>query len=165
METDPATLLIVIIASSTFLVPIVYFEYYQKRAAKKFAAAFKKISAKNSLNLSQYDVWGDQYAIGIDSAAKKMMYHSRKNGQAGTVLEDLREVKRCRIVNEDTLIKTQDGDRRIPARIDLQLDFLSPGKKPVSLEFFKRREGDDGAGAMLLAEKWAKIISSKMRNS
>jgi hypothetical protein len=161
METDSATLLIVIIASATFLVPILYFEYYKKRAAKKFTATFKKISAKNRLNLSQYDVWGDQYAIGIDTAAKKMIYHSRKNGQAGTGLQDLREVKKCRIVKEDAQIKTQDGDRRIPARIDLQLEFISPDIKPVSLQFYKRREGDDVSGELLLAEKWAKIINSK----
>ena len=162
METDPATLIIVLIASSTFLVPIFYFEYYKKRAAKKFTAGFKKISGKNSLNLSQYDVWGDRYGIGIDAAAKKLICHNRKNGQAVTVVHDLREVKKCRLVKEDALIKTPDGDRKLPARIDLQLEFISPDKKPVTLEFYKRRDGDDVAGEMLLAEKWAKIINSKM---
>ena len=164
METDIVSIVIVVIASATFLVPIGYFEYYKKRAAKKFAASFKKESKNNSLNLTQYDVWSDQYGIGIDAAAKKMIYLNQKNGQAITVVQALPELKRCRIVKEDTRIMMPDGDRRIPARVDLQMEFLSPDKKNVSLEFYKGKIGDSVRDEVILAEKWSKIINSKITN-
>lgn len=165
MDTDITTMVIVIIASSTFLVPIGYFEFYKKRAANKFAATFKKVSKNNSLNLTQYDVWNDHYGIGIDAAAKKMIYHNQKNGQAVTVVHDLPQIKRCRVVKVDTHIMMPDGDRSIPTRVNLQMEFLSPEKKPVSVEFYKGEIGDYVRDEVLLAEKWTKIINSKSKNS
>jgi hypothetical protein len=163
METDLVTIIIVVLASSTFLVPIVYFEYFRKRAAVKFAAGFKKASHKNSLHLSQYDVWNDRYGIGIDPAAKKMIYLNQANGQAVTLVQDLRELKKCRVEREDSLLAMPDGNRKIPARVNLQLEFTSPGKNQVSVEFYKAKIGDSLRDEVLLAEKWAKIINANIR--
>lgn len=162
MEIDLSSIIIGIIALSFFFVPIIYFEYYKKRATKKFAAHFNQVAQKNSLELSQYEVWRDQYGIGIDTAAKTILYHKLKNGKENTVLLDLSELKRCRISKEDDRIKTPDGDRRITTRVDLQIEFLSPEKTGVSVEFYKGENGDSVRDEVILAEKWSKMINSRL---
>jgi hypothetical protein len=163
METDLTSIVIAIIASLTFIGPIVYFEYFKKRATLKFAAYFKKVSRNNSLNLSKYDVWNDQYGIGIDADAKKMIYLHKRNGHDVTELHNLPEVRNCRTIKEDNLIKTPDGDRRFPIRVEMHIEFVNPEKKNVSIEFYKGEITDFVRDEYLLAEKWSKIINSGIK--
>jgi hypothetical protein len=162
MEIDLSSIIIGIIALSFFFVPIIYFEYYKKRATKKFTAHFNQVAQKNSLDLSEYDVWRDQYGIGIDTGAKTILYHKQKNGQENTVLLELSELKRCRISKEDDRIKTPGGDRRITTRIDLQIEFFSPEKTGVSVEFYNGENGESVRDEVILAEKWSKMINSRL---
>jgi hypothetical protein len=162
MEIDLSSIIIGIIALSFFFVPVIYFEYYKKRGTKKFTAHFNQVAQKNSLDLAQYDVWRDQYGIGIDIGAKKIMYLKQKNGQDDTVILNLPELKRCRISKEDNRIKTPSGDRRITTRVDLHIEFLSPEKTDVSVEFYKGENGDSVRDEVILAEKWSKMINSRL---
>jgi hypothetical protein len=164
METDLTSIIIVIIASACFFVPIIYFEYFKKRAARRFTAYFRKISKNNNLTLSQYDVWDDQYGIGIDEVAKKMIYLNKFNGHDVTVLQDLTELNKCRTVKKNNVIKMPDGDRNIPTRIDLQLGFLNPDKKDVTIGFYDGEIGESVRDEVILAEKWSRIINSKVKN-
>lgn len=162
MEIDLSSIIIGIIALAFFFVPVIYFEYYKKRGTKKFTAHFNQVAQNNHLDLAQYDVWRDQYGIGIDSVAKKIMYQKHKNGQENTLILDLSELKRCRISKEDDRIKTPNGDRRITTRVDLQIEFLTPKKTDVTVEFYKGENGDSVRNEVTLAEKWSKIINSKL---
>jgi hypothetical protein len=161
MEIDLASIIIAIIAFSFFFVPIVYFEYFKKRATKKFTAHFIRIAQKNNLYLANYDVWHDQYGIGIDTVTKIILYH-KKNGQENTVLLDLSELKRCRISKVDDRIQTPNGEHRIVTRVDLQFEFLSPEIKDISVEFFEGVNGDTVRDEVTLAEKWSKLINSRL---
>ena len=105
MEIDLSSIIIAIIALSFFFVPVIYFEYYKKMGTKKFTAHFNQVAQKNSLDLAHFDLWRDQYGIGIDTGAKKIMYHKQKNGQENTVILNLSELNRCRISKEDDRIK------------------------------------------------------------
>lgn len=164
MDIDLISIIIAIVALSFFFVPVLYFEYYKKRATKKFNAYFNEIAQKNSLNLSQFDVWRDQYAIGIDTRAKKILYLKHKKGQDKTLVLDLSELKRCRISKENDRIKTPNGDRRLTTRVDLQYEFLNPKKSEITVEFYKGENGDSVRGEVSLAEKWSKISNSKLTN-
>jgi hypothetical protein len=162
MEIDLSSIIIGIIALSFFFVPVIYFEYYKKRGTKKFTSHFNQVAQKNSLDLAQYDVWRDQYGIGIDIGAKKIMYLNQKNGQDDTVILNLPELKKCRISKEDHRIKTPGGDRRITTRVALQIEFLSPEKKDISVEFYKGENGDSVRDEVNLAAKWSKMINSRL---
>lgn len=164
MEIDLSSIIIGIIALSFFFLPVFYFEYYKKRATKKFTVHFNQVAQKNSLDLAQYDVWRDQFGIGIDTEAKKIMYYKQKNGQENTVILDLSEIKKCRISKEDDRIKTPDGDRRITTRVDLHIEFLSPEKTDVSVEFYKGESGDTVSEEVMFSEKWSKLINSRLTN-
>lgn len=165
MEIDIYSVIISIFALGCFFVPIYYYEYSRKKATKIFTSYFKQIAQKNNIELSQYDVWRDQYGIGIDTDAKKIMYLKKVNGHDNTVLLDLSEFKRCRLSKKDNRINTPEGDRKITTRIDLRIEPLSPNKTDNSVEFYKGEKGDFVSDEVKLAEKWTKIINSKLTNS
>jgi len=164
MDIDLPSIMILAVVLAFFIVPIIYFEYIKKWGTKKFTAHFNQVAQKNSLDLAQYDVWRDQYGIGIDTDAKKIMYLKQKNGQDNTVILNLSELKKCRISKEDDRIKTPNGDRRITTRIDLQIEFLFPKNKDISIEFYKGENGDSVRDEVFLAEKWSKMINSRLTN-
>lgn len=164
MDIDLPSIIIITVVLSFFFVPIIYFEYFKKRATKKIIAYFDQVAKKNNLNLSQFDVWRDHYGIGIDAGAKKIMYLKQMNSQDNIVILDIPEIKKCRISKEDEQIQTPDGDRRITSRVALQIEFLTLKKTGISLEFYKGKNGDTVRDEVSLAEKWSKVINSKLTN-
>jgi len=164
MEIDLFTIIIGVLALSIFFVPILYFEYYKKRKTKKFTAYFNQLMQNNSIDLFQYDMWRDQYGIGIDTITKKIIYTKQGNGQDNTEILDLSEIKKCRISKEDDKISTPNGDRRLTTQVDLHIEFLSPKKPAVFLEFYKGENQDSAREEVFLAEKWSKIINAKLTN-
>lgn len=86
------------------------------------------------------------------------------NSQDNIVILDIPEIKKCRISKEDEQIQTPDGDRRITSRVALQIEFLTLKKTGISLEFYKGKNGDTVRDEVSLAEKWSKVINSKLTN-
>tara|TARA_R100001143_G_scaffold63387_1_gene70089 strand:- start:26451 stop:26948 length:498 start_codon:yes stop_codon:yes gene_type:complete len=164
MEIDIPSLIILTVVLSFFFVPIIYFECFKKRATKKITTYFNQVAQNNNLVLSQFEVWRDQYGIGIDTGAKKIMYLNQANGQNNTVILDLSEINKCRISKEDEQIKTPDGVRNITSWVALRIEFLSLKKTGILLEFYKGKNGDSVRDEFKLAEKWSKIINSKLTN-
>lgn len=164
MDIDLSSIIIIIIALAFFFVPIIYFEYFKKRTTKKFTAYFNEAAQKNRVTLSQFDVWRDSYAIGIDIGANHILYLKQKNGQDETLLIDLPEVKKCRISKEDERIKTPNGEQRITTQIDLLIEFHRPEKSNLTIAFFKGNNGDSLKDEVILADKWSKLINSKLKN-
>jgi len=164
MEIDLFSLIIIVITLSFFFVPFIYFEYFKNRTTKKFTAYFNELAQKNSLNFSQFDVWRDNYAIGIDSDVKQILYLKQKNGKDEILLIDLSEVKRCRISKKDERIKTPNGEQRITTQIDLKLEFHKSEKPHLSITFYNGKNGDSVRDEVTLADKWSKIINSKLKS-
>lgn len=129
-----------------------------------FTSYFNQVARKNNLELSQFDVWRDRYGIGIDMGGKIVMYLKQKNGQDNTVFLDLSELKRCHLSKKDDRIKTPDGERKITTGLDLRIEPLFPNKTDISVEFYKGENGDTVRDEVVLAEKWSKIINSKLSN-
>jgi hypothetical protein len=162
MDIDISSIIIGIVALSFFFAPVIYYEYYKKRPTKKFTAHFKKTAEKHHLNLTQFDVWRDHYGIGIDNDRKKIIYFIQKYGQEKLLLLDLAEIKKCRKSKEDYRLKTPDGYKKITTRIELQFEFLTHKKSDASIEFYKGESEQNVRDEVMLAEKWSKIINSKL---
>jgi hypothetical protein len=165
MEIDLTSIIIGIIALSIFFVPIFYYEVYKKRASKKFDKYFTEVARSHDLTLSQHDTWRDRYAIGFDENAGKVIHLRKKNGQDETVLIDLSGIKKCRISKADDKIKTPKGVIKRTSRIDLSLAYRNASKTDKLLEFYRGESGDELRGEMALAEKWSRMISSRLGSS
>lgn len=162
MEIDLYSVVIGVIALASFIVPIVYIEYYKNRDSRKLTEHFTKAAQEKSLRLSQFDVWHGRYAIGLDTRAKTVIYLYKRNGKEEVVLLDLTELKRCRISKEEDVSETGERSRRAPTRIDLRIGYLNPHKNDVTLEFYHRENGDTVRDELILAEKWSEIVRSKL---
>jgi hypothetical protein len=164
MDIDLSSIIIGIIALSFFIVPVIYFEYFKKHTTKKFTAYFNEIAQNNGVKLSQFDIWRDSYAIGIDSDAKQILYLKRKNGQDETQFVDLSEVNKCRVSKDDERIKTPNGEQRVTTQIDLQIEFKNPEKPHLTITFYNGKNGDSVRDEVTLADKWSRLINSKLKS-
>jgi hypothetical protein len=135
----------------------------KKRNTKKFTAYFNEVAQKKGANLHNFDVWRDSYAIGIDSVAKQILYLKQNNGQDETHLIDLTEVKKCRISKDEERVKTPNGEQRITTQIDLHIEFHKAEKPHLIIPFYNGKHGDSFRDEVTLAEKWSKIINSKLK--
>lgn len=160
MDIDISSIIIGIIALSFFFVPVIYFEYFKKRSAKKFTALFKDEAQKNGIDLSQFDVWRDRYGIGINSNANKLFYLNQKSGQNETRTVDLDAIKKCIIAKDDERIKTAKGNLRLTTRVDLLFEHIKSTQPDTTLEIFKGENGDSVRDEVQLAEKWSKRVNS-----
>jgi len=163
MDIDLFSIILGIIALSFFFVPVIYFEYFKKRTTKKLTSHFNDIAKTKNLNLSQVDVWSDKYAIGVDTIANQLMYLKQINGEDETLLIELHDVKSCRISKEVEGTKTQKGSQRGLKKIYLQIDFLSPEKNQEIISFYDEKNGDSVREEITLADKWSKLINSKIK--
>jgi hypothetical protein len=163
MDIDLATIIIVTIALALFILPITYYEIFVKRKTKKFTAYFHELASTNSIKLSQFDVWRDSYAIGIDNETKHLFYLKQKNGQDDYMLIDLSKVKRCRISIKDDRLKTPDGIQNVIVQVELHIEFHSTEKPNLTVSFFTKKDGYSVSEEVSLAEKWSRTINNKLK--
>lgn len=158
MDIDITTIVLSILALSTFIIPILYSEVFRKRAAKQFEKQFIELGEQKGLNLTRYDAWRKSYAIGLDEGKSKLFY-LRKNGSSDETLAlDLGKTTRAKVSRAEKNIKTASGKTTYVSRVDL---VISENGNSQKLEFFR---GDDGKTLMdeiSLAEKWSRTINNR----
>ncbi|MEX2574950.1 MAG: hypothetical protein WD317_11660 [Balneolaceae bacterium] len=162
MDIDLTSIIISIVALSFFFVPIFYYEVYKKRAAKKLESYFNDLARENKIGLTQYEVWRDSYAIGIDRDSNHVFYLKKNNAQDKTDLVDLSEIKKCRVSRIENKIKTDNGYTKITSRVDLELTHYNPKFSDIKIEFFREEGGNTLRNEVLLAEKWSGVINSRL---
>jgi hypothetical protein len=161
MEIGP---LLVGIATIVLVVaPFVYLHKAQKNKELRFLNAFLALAEKQSLKITQHEIWNMVYAIGVDPQSKKLFYMKRMGDKELTILIDLSEVEKCRVVNRSRSMKTSHGSSKVIDRLDLGFVNKNHQKPEKYLEFFNGDESLSLRGELPLIEKWCGIINAHLK--
>jgi hypothetical protein len=151
---DFETMLLGILATAAFLLPILYIQRRQKSQANKEQQAFVAAAQLQGLQLSEFDFWADQYGIGLDKAQGKLFYRNASELDPQEVVLYLEQVRRCTF---DNVHREQNGNRIIDM-IVLRIGLYGPKSPELYLPFYNREGSLMLSGELQLAEKWCRLI-------
>ncbi len=127
--------------------------------SKKRMNQYKLAIAKNKLNITQKEYWGNSF-IGIDTAQKKLLF--MKVGESGNTVEllDLNRAKECRIVNTMKYAKMKTKKESLLMRLDLEVSFVGNDQPIAVLNFFDMNDIYKEDFEQQRGEKWKALINS-----
>lgn len=155
---DFETILLGILATAVFLLPILYIQRKQKSQANKGQQAFVAAAQLHGLQLSTSDFWGNQYGIGLDKVQGKLFYRNASELDPQEVVIDLGQVRRCSF---DNVHREQNGNRIIDM-IVLRIGLHGPKAPELYLPFYNREGNLMLSGELQLAEKWCHLIQQQL---
>lgn len=160
MKVDLPSLIIGICALATFAVPIAWYQISEKMKEKKLHNEITRYARQENLTLTNEEVWGDQYALGIDNNSRKIVYlkHSEDGDQKEII--DLSKVQKCKVSNGTKTVHDADGKKNVLTSIDLLFHFRNSGTGALSLEVYNDSNGRSLTYELSIANKLARKIGS-----
>lgn len=156
MKVDLPSLIIGICALATFAVPIAWYQISEKHITKKLSGELKSFADQHGLTLTNFEVWGDKYAIGLDQKAKKLLYFQKNPQGDSRQMIDLNEVQKCDVSNG-----TKTG---VTKNIRLLFHYRASGKSLTSLEIYDSENGKSITYEISIANKWANTANSFVKS-
>ena len=162
MDIDLTTIIIVVIAFLFFAIPIVI-DQNKKKKSKKIEKQLQDLAAANNLILKQMEAWGENYGIGIDKKARKLIYINMRENESEQII-DLHDVLECRSTASYKTVKKSEDHREVNDSVFLILAFKKPGISNKKLEFFKSTGNRFLQNEHDLANKWAAIVKDSLKS-
>jgi hypothetical protein len=162
---DKGSTLIALVLVILTALPFIVLKINKKMKKMKFYKDFVKLSEKEKVTLSHKELWNNCYAVGIDTDSKKLLYFNIHEDKENGTLIDLFEVEKCRIVNTDRHIKSQNNKGNQANRLDLVFTYMNPNIAERSLEFYKNSEFMPNTEEYAQIENWLNIINSNLKTS
>ena len=159
---DFATALIGIAVLAAITLPFLLMGRSQGKQDKQLQAALLQAAAQNGLNITQKDFWARKYGIGIDPTAGKLLYLKKKSEAIQTLLIDLTQVEKCRLVNLSRGVKTHQTASKVIEHLELRFTFHQPGSSEQILEFYNVDESLTMGREVLLLEKWNQLVQEQL---
>ncbi|WP_114783536.1 hypothetical protein [Botryobacter ruber] len=153
---DLETIITGLVFLALCILPVIYVQRKQKAKKKKLIKEFTSLAQHRQITISQHDFWQPDYAIGIDTVNKKLLYTRKKEGNEQLIVVDLQDLKQCRVNN---LYRDANGSRTIDL-IELSLVFANAKTPEKKLEFYNREVNLNFNDELLLAQTWENIINS-----
>ena len=126
--------------------PIIYMHYKRSRRQRFLENSLAQFAIANKLQISNYDLWNQQYAIGIDDSASYIV-HLQISGKTVTDIKVPLSEKDMALV-----VKKEKG---------IALTIRNTVGVKATLEFYSGTELDTMEEETRLAEKWADIINKR----
>lgn len=162
MDIDLTSVIIGIFALATFIIPIAWYQVSEKMKTKKLSSEFLQTAKNKNIQITEFDVWGGSYGIGLDRPAKKLLYLGKEKEMPRTEVVDLSVVSHCRVASGTKSVKNAQGRTNFTDRIGLYISFETPQKAGLSLEFYNGENGKTLTGEMSAANKWSRTINSAL---
>jgi len=148
METT--SILIGIICLALIIAPIFLLNLSRKRKGQKILSKIQSQANKNNGKITEYEYWNN-YAIGIDSNARRVYYFSTLDKNKEFQEVDLLQVQACKISN----IRNTETDNE---SLVLEFSFLNKSTNS-KIEFYNsEHDGLTMHNEFQIAEKWLKTI-------
>ncbi len=158
MKVDLPSLIIGILALATFCAPILWYQISEKKKVKKLNKELSQFAREENLTLSNQEVWGSGYAVGIDQENKKLLYFKHDGKDDLKEMINLTEVVSCKVSNGTKTVRNDNGSRSIISSIRLLLHYQNPKKGSASLEIYDGENGRALTSELTIANKLAKTI-------
>ena len=164
MKVDLPSLIIGILALATFCVPIAWYQISEKMKVKKLNKELTQFAHEEKLTLTNLEVWGSGYAVGIDQKNKKLLYLKHDENCNRKEMIDLCEVKKCKVSNGTKTVQNTSGSRSVMSSIRLLLHYQNPKKGLTSLEIYDGENGKTLTSVLTIANKLARTIRPMLTN-
>jgi hypothetical protein len=158
---DFEVILLGILATAVFLVPIVIIQSRQKGQSNKAMQAFLTAAVQQGLHLGKHDYWNEQYGIGLDETKAKLYYWHNDPVDPQEVVIDLETVRRSTVEN---VYREVNGNRIIDS-IGLRVALHGAKSPELYLPFYNKEGSMMLSDELPLAEKWKGIIQDSMITS
>lgn len=145
-----------------FIVPVIYIHRAQKNKGKKFLKNFAELALKDSINISDCDMWNESNCIGIDKTNGKIFVLHKTQEKEETIQIDLKSVSECKLSPTFRKVKGNKNGN-ITERIDLVFNFNDSSTEKV-INFYNINGNASLADEQILAEKWLNKVSAYIKN-
>ena len=164
MKVDLPSLIIGILALATFCVPIAWYQISEKMKVKKLNKELTQFASEKHLTLTNHEVWGDGYAVGIDQKNKKMLYFKHDENSDLKEMIDLNEVEKCKVSNGSKTVRNAGKNRSVVNSIRLLLHYKNPKKSATSLEIYDGENGKTLTSELAIANRLARTVRPMLNN-
>lgn len=154
---DTSFVIVCLILVGSVFIPFFLFNAAGKKTAKKIGIKVKEVIAKNNLNISDSETWGDTY-IGMDTNQRKFLYLKFKASENLEELVDLDTIDTCQIAEKRKVVKVNDKKELILEI--LALEILQKNGDNLLLNFYSMNEDRTEDFEHARAEKWKAILNS-----
>lgn len=152
---DISIVIVSLILVGSVFVPYYFFILAGNSETKKLKAKYMAAIAKNKLNVSQMESWGNSY-IAIDSHQKKLFFMKVFETESKEQLVDLNKIKETKIIQTKKSVKTKNGVNDLLEKLDLEIFFVS-GER-IALNFYDSNQIYVEDFELKRVEKWRTIV-------
>jgi hypothetical protein len=163
MEIKSTIILLGIIAS--VIIPFILYSVLKRMKRKQFRNAFLSRAEKEKIRLSQKELWGNRYAIGIDTETKNLIHLIRRDENEEISVIDCSEVMTCRIVHTEKIEDNLSGNNNHINRLDLVFTFKGASMPEKVLEFYNNPEFMPSADDHSHIERWLNIVNENTKRN
>lgn len=155
MKFDLSSLIITVIALLAFVIPV-SIDQINKRKAAKTLKELRSYAFKQKLNIDKSEVFQQEYALGLDTKLKTLIYI--KNDKTNFVEDsyDLTQCTKCRLYIHE--VEEETSEYKYTAYLRLQFPYANT--KPVDLEIYKMKKNLAYTEEETMAKRMIKSINS-----
>lgn len=158
MDIDVTSIVIGILALSTFFVPIVLFQLSEKRKLKNAQREFKQVASQHDFHIDEIEVFRGEITMGIDLQNRSLMH--LKNGKETVV--DLEEVQNCTFYKTQRNEPTENNIQTSMQEMGIAIKLRNGRNGELKLPTFRGKEGNTFGDEPVITQRWiSKIKSAK----
>lgn len=150
METDITSIIIGVVAMSTFIIPIGIHELTQRNKSRKTRKTLYAAAAIHDLQIDEMEVLRNGIAIGMDTQ-KRCILHINKNSENVIHLKDIQS---CRIFKDSFTEAADDDTKIIYQSMGIHITFNKHHGKELKLPLFAEKDGATFGGDEVSIRKW-----------
>ncbi|MEP1953998.1 MAG: hypothetical protein ABJ333_04335 [Algoriphagus sp.] len=151
------TLLVSAVCFMAFTAPFIYQALKNKKSLMLQQGTFTEFAASNNVKPTQHEHWRNHYHLGVDTEAKKVIYHRFGSYPEQSVI-DLNDIKSVSLQEKNRVVVVGKEKRFIIDYLALQFHFKDPSHSPKTIETYDGKLYSDMAGERGLTERWKQKI-------
>ena len=162
MDTGTLITASLIITGCSIPFVIMHIKHLKKENAIK--QILFRTARENNCSISEFNIL-NSIAIGLDKAAGKLLYTSKRNERETALVITLSGIQKCRLVTSVTDENKEHGNIHFD-KLALVFSYKEGRRPDDVLEFYNTSfDSFNLAGEYQLAEKWCKIINEQKGNA
>ncbi len=156
---DLGTTLIGAIILIICLLPFILMGISRRKREKQLLQTLVDYAKQNGGNITQHETTGD-FIIGMDEKTNAVFFYKKNKNAETTQHLHLADYKKCSVVST-----TRDfNNSKVIDTVELSFIPIEKSKPIEELLLFNTKENLQLSGELQLAEKWAKLVNSKIVN-
>jgi hypothetical protein len=159
---DMTTIALSSILISAFIAPFAYYSIKNKKVEKSLSHNFHEFAKEYGVIPTVVDKWRNHYTIGLDKAAKKLVYFSYGDFPQQVVI-NLEEVNKVSLQEKFRTVTVGHEKRNILEFLALQFHFKDPKHLARTVEFYDGNIFTDQMGERVIAKKWLEVLSEEVK--